>query len=88
MWEAATLATGGSLVAAELVWTGQTRVVFNCAGGLHHAARGHASGFCVFNDPAVAIASQLRYGRRVAYVDIDAQHGDGVQNAFYDTEGS
>ena len=59
---------------------------FNISGGLHHAAAGHASGFCVFNDPVVAINYFLGRGMKVAYVDIDAHHGDGVQDAFYDTD--
>jgi acetoin utilization protein AcuC len=55
------------------------------AGGLHHAMPGHAAGFCVYNDPAVAISWLLDHGfERVAYVDVDVHHGDGVQAAFYD----
>ncbi|MSQ06768.1 MAG: acetoin utilization protein AcuC [Dehalococcoidia bacterium] len=84
MFEAATLSTGATLVAAELVASKQVDVAFNIAGGLHHAAPDHASGFCVFNDPAIAIKYFLAQGLRVAYVDIDAHHGDGVQQAFYD----
>ena len=84
MYEAAALATGASIVAADLVADGTVRAAFSPAGGLHHAARGHASGFCVFNDPAVAIERLRARGLRVAYVDIDAHHGDGVQAAFYD----
>ncbi len=83
IYEAAVNSTGASLVAAELVLEGKARTAFNASGGLHHAARHHASGFCVFNDPAVVIAYLLQHVRRVAYVDIDAHHGDGVQNAFY-----
>ncbi len=84
MYEAAALSTGASLVAAELVASQQVDVAFNISGGLHHAAPGHASGFCVFNDPAIAIKYLLALGLRVAYVDVDAHHGDGVQNAFFD----
>ncbi|MCH7712521.1 MAG: acetoin utilization protein AcuC [Chloroflexi bacterium] len=84
MYEAAALSTGGTLVAAEMVAQGQVDVAFNISGGLHHAAPGHASGFCVFNDPALAVKYFLAQGWRVAYVDIDAHHGDGVQNAFFD----
>lgn len=83
MYEAATLSAGASLVAAELVASRQVDAAFNISGGLHHAAAGHASGFCVFNDPALAIRYLLDRGLRVAYVDIDAHHGDGVQNLFY-----
>lgn len=85
MYEASALSTGGSLVAAELVADGKADVAFNVAGGLHHAAKGHASGFCIFNDPVIAIEYLRRRGLRVLYVDIDCHHGDGVQNAYYET---
>ena len=84
MYEAAALSTGASVVAAELVASKQVDVAFNISGGLHHASSDHASGFCVFNDPAVAIKYLLAQGLRVAYLDIDAHHGDGVQEAFFD----
>lgn len=80
------LLTGASLEAARLLISGETRSVFNIAGGLHHAASNRASGFCYINDAAVAISLLADHGLRVAYVDIDAHHGDGVQNAFYDTD--
>ncbi len=83
MYEASVLSSGASIVAAEAVLTGATDTAFNVSGGLHHAARSWASGFCIFNDPAVIIAGMVRDGMRVMYVDIDAHHGDGVQNAFY-----
>lgn len=83
MYEAALLSTGASVQAAEMVADGTVRAAFNPSGGLHHAMAGHASGFCVFNDPAVAINTLRRRGLRVVYVDIDAHHGDGVQAAFY-----
>lgn len=83
MYDAAALSTGGSLLAAEMVASGQVDTAFNISGGLHHAAANHASGFCVFNDPALAVHYFLNRGMRVAYVDIDAHHGDGVQEAFY-----
>ena len=83
IYEASALAAGASLVAAELLAARQAEVAFNISGGLHHAALGYASGFCVFNDPAIAIHYFLNKGLRVAYVDIDAHHADGVQNAFY-----
>ena len=86
MYQAALLSTGASLVAAELVNSRQVDVAFNIAGGLHHAAATHASGFCIFNDPAIAIKYFLEQGKRVAYVDIDAHHGDGVQEAFFDDD--
>ena len=86
MFEAAALSTGGSLLAAELVASKKVAAAFNISGGLHHAAASHASGFCVFNDPALAVQYFLSQGKRVAYVDIDAHHGDGVQEAFYDND--
>ena len=86
MYEAALLSTGASLVAAELVTSRQVEVAFNPAGGLHHAMPDGASGFCIFNDPVIAINAMLAQGLRVAYVDIDAHHGDGVQHAFYETD--
>ena len=85
MYEASTLSAGGSLVAAELVAKGEVDVAFNVAGGLHHAAKGYASGFCIFNDPVIAIEYLRRRGLRAMYIDIDCHHGDGVQAAFYDT---
>ena len=86
MYDAAALSTGASLVAAELVADRKVDVAFSISGGLHHAAPDHASGFCVFNDPALAIHYFLGRGLRVAYVDIDAHHGDGVQQAFFDDD--
>lgn len=84
MHEAAALATGGSVLAAQAVWAGRAEHAVNIAGGLHHALRSRASGFCVYDDPAVAIAWLLANGAsRVGYVDIDVHHGDGVQAAFY-----
>jgi acetoin utilization protein AcuC len=85
MHEASALVSGATRAAAEAVWTGQTQHGVNVAGGLHHAMRRSASGFCVYNDPAIAISWLLRAGaQRVAYVDTDVHHGDGVQAAFYD----
>ncbi|MFD0685799.1 acetoin utilization protein AcuC [Actinomadura fibrosa] len=85
MHDASALVTGASVAAAEAVWTGGAAHAANISGGLHHALGGAASGFCVYNDPAVAIAWLLEQGaERVAYVDIDVHHGDGVQAAFYD----
>ena len=84
MYEAALLSAGATLRAARLVADGEVAAAFNISGGLHHAAARHASGFCVFNDPVIAIKYLLNRGLRVAYVDIDAHHGDGVQDAFYD----
>ena len=86
MYEAAILSSGATLLAAEMVADRSVDVAFNISGGLHHAAAGHASGFCVFNDPALAVHYFLRRGMRVVYVDVDAHHGDGVQEAFFDDD--
>ncbi len=75
-------ATGGSLQAAEAVLAG--RVAFNPAGGMHHARPDHARGFCYFNDPVLAILRLKKAGWRVLYLDLDAHHGDGVEEAFAD----
>ena len=83
MYDAALLSSGATLVAAELVAEKRVDVAFSISGGLHHAAPTHASGFCIFNDPAIAIRYFLARGMRVAYVDVDAHHGDGVQDVFY-----
>ncbi len=84
MHEAAARVAGASLVAAEAVLTGRAEHAFNPAGGLHHAMPERASGFCVYDDPAIAIAWMLANGaKRVAYVDVDVHHGDGVQTIFY-----
>lgn len=85
MHEASARATGASVVAAEAVFSGRAEHAFNPAGGLHHAMPERASGFCVYDDPAVAIAWLLARGvERVAYVDVDVHHGDGPQAIFYD----
>jgi acetoin utilization protein AcuC len=85
MHEASAMVAGATVAAAEAVWTGAAEHAANVAGGLHHAMRGAASGFCVYNDPAIAIAWLLDQGaRKIAYVDVDVHHGDGVQAAFYD----
>jgi acetoin utilization protein AcuC len=85
MHEASALVAGATLAAVRAVWSGQQDHGASIAGGLHHAMRGHASGFCIYNDPAIAIAWLLEAGaERIGYVDIDVHHGDGVQAAFYD----
>jgi acetoin utilization protein AcuC len=85
MHEVSALVVGATLAAAEAVWTGRSEHAVNIAGGLHHAMPGAASGFCVYNDPAVAIAWMLEQGaERVAHVDGDVHHGDGVERAFWD----
>lgn len=85
MHEASARVAGASLVAAEAVWSGHVEHAFNPAGGLHHAMAERASGFCVYDDPAIAIAWLLEHGaERVAYVDVDVHHGDGPQAIFWD----
>src|SRR4051812_2501842 len=85
MYDAAALITGGSVRAAQAGHEGRAQHAGDTAGGLHHAVRDRASGFCVFNDAAIAIAWLLGQGyERIAYVDVDVHHGDGVQAAFYD----
>jgi acetoin utilization protein AcuC len=85
MHEASALVVGATVEAARAVWAGEVEHAVNVAGGLHHAMAGAASGFCVYNDPAVAIAWLLDQGaERVAYVDVDVHHGDGVERAFWD----
>jgi acetoin utilization protein AcuC len=84
IYEASSFVVGGSLFAAEEIMGGRARRAFIPIGGLHHAGRKHAAGFCVFNDCGVVIELlRRRHGlRRIAYVDIDAHHGDGVFYAF------
>ncbi|MGM0712127.1 acetoin utilization protein AcuC [Brevibacillus parabrevis] len=85
MHESAALIVGGTLNAVDAVMKGQAEHAFNPAGGLHHAFRGRASGFCIYNDCSVAIAYlRKHWNARVMYIDTDAHHGDGVQWAFYD----
>ncbi|MGG1575548.1 acetoin utilization protein AcuC [Fictibacillus sp. NRS-1165] len=85
MHEASALIVGATLTAADMVMEGHASYGFNPSGGLHHGFRGKASGFCVYNDSAVAIAYlKKKYGVKVLYVDTDAHHGDGVQWAFYE----
>ena len=86
MHRASAAVCGATVTAAEVVASGRARHAFNPAGGLHHARRSEASGFCIYNDPAVAIAKvlHLQPAWRVMYVDVDVHHGDGVQWIFYD----
>jgi acetoin utilization protein AcuC len=84
MHDASALVAGATLAAARAVWSGAADHGASIGGGLHHAMRGSASGFCIYNDPAIAISWLLSQGaQRIAYVDIDVHHGDGVQAAFY-----
>ena len=85
MHDASALVAGATLAAARKVWAGEAWHGASIADGLHHAMRASASGFCVYNDPAIAISWLLAAGAsRVAYLDIDVHHGDGVQAAFYE----
>ncbi len=79
MHAAAATVAGGSLRAIEAILRGDVEHACHPGGGLHHAMADHASGFCIYNDPALAIAAARRAGRRVLYVDLDVHHGDGVQ---------
>ena len=86
MFQSEALKAGAALTGVELLLSGQAEAAFSFAGGLHHAGPARAFGFCIFNDAAIAIQRLLHAGLRVAYVDIDAHHGDGVQAAFYDSD--
>ncbi len=84
MHELTALIVGGTIKGAELIMEKKTDHVLNLAGGLHHAFKSKASGFCIYNDIAVAIFFLRKfYNARVLYIDTDAHHGDGVQWAFY-----
>lgn len=77
---------GGSIGAAVKLNRGDADIAINWAGGLHHAKKSEASGFCYVNDIVLGILELLKYHRRVLYVDIDVHHGDGVEEAFYTTD--
>ncbi len=84
-FEAALYPVGASIDAVRAVWRGKTHHAYNLGGGLHHAHRNRASGFCVFNDIAIAISYLKKElgAKRIAYIDIDAHQGDGVMYGFY-----
>jgi acetoin utilization protein AcuC len=85
MHEASSMIVGGSLTAVDAVLTGEADHALNLGGGLHHGFKRKASGFCIYNDGAIAIKYiREKYNLKVLYVDTDAHHGDGVQWAFYD----
>jgi acetoin utilization protein AcuC len=86
LYEWASLGTGGTVKAVRLVADEGFSTAFNLAGGWHHAHRGRASGFSYINDCVIAVNILLEKGMRVAYLDLDAHHCDGVQEAFYDTD--
>ena len=82
---AANHVVGATHEAFRQVWSGESLHSVNITGGLHHAMPGRASGFCVYNDVAIGIRWLLDQGaQRVAYVDVDVHHGDGVEQIFYD----
>lgn len=84
MHEAAARLAGGSLLAASRILDGSALRGINFGGGMHHAAREKASGFCIYNDAAMAIQKLLDGGiRKVAYIDVDAHHGDGTESIFW-----
>ncbi len=87
MHDAAAAVAGGSIRAMEAILHGDDAHAFHPGGGLHHAMPDHASGFCIYDDPALAIARARRDGLRVLYVDLDVHHGDGVQAMFWDDPG-
>ncbi len=87
MHEAAAAVAGGSLAAAEAILRGDAAHAFHPGGGLHHALADRASGFCIYNDPALAIGRFRSAGLRVLYLDFDTHHGDGVQALHLDDPG-
>jgi acetoin utilization protein AcuC len=85
MHEASARIVAGTVEVARAVWNGEARHGVNFTGGMHHAMPDHASGFCVYNDSAIAIQAVLDAGaERVCYIDIDVHHGDGVEKIFWD----
>ncbi|POV98961.1 hypothetical protein PSTT_14080 [Puccinia striiformis] len=80
------ISAGGSIAAAKRINSGQADIAINWSGGLHHAKKREASGFCYVNDIVLAILELLRFHSRVLYIDIDIHHGDGVEEAFYTTD--
>ncbi|XP_022102294.1 histone deacetylase 1-like [Acanthaster planci] len=86
LYEFCQLSGGGSVAGAVKLNKQQTDIAVNWAGGLHHAKKSEASGFCYVNDIVLAILELLKYHQRVLYIDIDIHHGDGVEEAFYTTD--
>eukprot|EP01119_Soliformovum_irregulare_P008686 TRINITY_DN21786_c0_g1_i1.p1 TRINITY_DN21786_c0_g1~~TRINITY_DN21786_c0_g1_i1.p1 ORF type:complete len:483 (-),score=63.55 TRINITY_DN21786_c0_g1_i1:827-2275(-) len=80
------ISAGGSIGGAIKLNTGESDIAINWAGGLHHAKKSEASGFCYVNDIVLAILELLKHHQRVLYIDIDVHHGDGVEEAFYTTD--
>ncbi|KAJ6537670.1 hypothetical protein B0H19DRAFT_1180630 [Mycena capillaripes] len=86
VFEFCSISAGGSIAAAQRINSGAADIAVNWAGGLHHAKKGEASGFCYINDIVLCILELLRTHPRVLYIDIDIHHGDGVEEAFYTTD--
>ncbi|ODQ63560.1 histone deacetylase [Nadsonia fulvescens var. elongata DSM 6958] len=86
LFEFCGISGGGSMEGAARLNRGKCDIAINWAGGLHHAKKSEASGFCYLNDIALGIIELLRYHPRVLYIDIDVHHGDGVEEAFYTTD--
>lgn len=86
LYEFCQLSAGGSVAGAVKLNKQQTDIAINWGGGLHHAKKSEASGFCYVNDIVLAILELLKYHQRVLYIDIDIHHGDGVEEAFYTTD--
>ncbi|KAN0061013.1 histone deacetylase (class I) Clr6 [Thecaphora frezii] len=86
LFEFCSISAGGSIGAASKLNSGEADIAINWAGGLHHAKKREASGFCYVNDIVLAILELLRVHLRVLYIDIDVHHGDGVEEAFYSTD--
>ncbi|RKP39010.1 histone deacetylase Rpd3 [Dimargaris cristalligena] len=83
IYEFCSISAGGSIAAANKLNHGEADIGINWSGGLHHAKKNEASGFCYVNDNVLGILELLRYHQRVVYIDIDVHHGDGVEEAFY-----
>lgn len=86
LYEFCQLSTGGSIAGAVKLNRQQSDIAVNWAGGLHHAKKSEASGFCYVNDIVLGILELLKYHQRVLYIDIDIHHGDGVEEAFFTTD--
>lgn len=83
LWDFCAMSAGSSIEGARKLNNGDADIAVNWSGGLHHAKKIEASGFCYVNDIVLAILELLRFHARVLYIDIDVHHGDGVQEAFY-----
>lgn len=86
LYEFMSICAGGSIDSASRINRGQADICINWAGGLHHAKKAEAEGFCYINDIVLCILELLKYHGRVLYIDIDIHHGDGVEEAFYTTD--